>query len=138
MKTGFISKFFNALNITSKLVKTPNANNKSLTMLNGSIQEMTSGRNLRINGNAELGNVQHKSAFTGIIVINGNTKAINSSFESLEINGNAILENIEVTVGLHIHGHATLKACSTPMLKTYGEYTQVEEINSKISNKCKV
>lgn len=137
MKTGIASKLFNAWNRFTKLIKTPNANNKSLNALNGSADAMTGGKNLLINGNAELGLPNHKSAFTGIIVINGNIKATNSSFETLEINGNAILENINVSVGLHIHGHAILKACSTNMLTTYGEYTRVEELDSNIVRRCK-
>jgi hypothetical protein len=96
----------------SKSNLTPNAKNNHLTKMNGkTVLKNGTWNNILVNGTAVLGSIKDTTNFTGIVVVNGNAELINTSFEHLEINGNANFENVEVKNILHVHGNVTLKMC---------------------------
>jgi hypothetical protein len=123
-----VRKFFKISSLT-----TPNIKNTELAQFNGSTELTKSGQyNLLLNGSATLGSPNHKTHFTGLIVVNGNVKTMNASFDSLEINGSGNLETTEVRGTLHVNGKTTLKNSNINSLKTYGDYTKIKLINSII------
>ena len=128
--------FFSLLVFNVSFAVTPNAKNQALSRLDGSAK-LIQGRlsDILVNGEAVMGSFLYKTHFAGVIVVNGSAKTMNACFEELEINGNAILENIEIKNTLHINGKAVLKKCHINILASYGKYTDIEVIDSVINQK---
>lgn len=112
---------------------TPNAKNDTLNKLNGAIK-LASGswQNIIINGSATLGTPQSRTNFDGIIVVNGNAKITNASFNELEINGHVQLDNSEIRGNLYLNGNATINNCTITKLISYRPKTKIKVLNSTI------
>lgn len=92
--------------------KTSNALNKALSTMNGSINlSNTRMGNIKINGSANLGKPSEQTAFTDMLVVNGNLKSRHTSFETLEVNGNSELEHCSVAKQGEFFGNVFFKAC---------------------------